>query len=141
MGQFKTLTEALISWLEGNAVINAVTIGDIGEVDLSTHTDFPLAHIIYDTPTYTEGVTEFTYQVLLLDTYVEGTDEKIDVIDRMSEVATSLVAALYSGTVLDRRVRVNTDPTSQIMYDQLGNRLYGISLQLDLKVPAGVVIC
>lgn len=138
MGKFKTLTEALISWLEANVIIQEVTIGDVGEVDLSTHTSFPLAHIIYDTPTYGEGVTEFTYQVLLLDTYVEGTDVKIDVIDLMSQVATDLVAALYGG-VLGSQVRVSTDPTSQIVYDQHGNNLYGISLLLDIKVPSGAV--
>lgn len=141
MGQFKEATTVITDWFENNDVIEEVTLGDIGEVDLSTHTNFPLAHVIYDTTQYNEGFTAITYQIMLLDTYVEGTDEKLDVIDAMNEVATQFMSAVYQGSVFNRRVRVNSVPTSQIVYDQLGNRLYGISLQIDVKVPPGIVIC
>jgi hypothetical protein len=141
MGSFKEATTIITDWFENNAVIKDVTLGDIGEVDLSVHTDFPLAHVIYDTTQYNEGYTALTYQIMLLDKFVSGEDDKLDIIDRMNTVATEFMNSIYQGTVFSRRVHVNSVPTSQIVYDQLENRLYGISLQIDVKVPPGIVIC
>ena len=141
MGAFLTTTNRILDWFGSHPIIEEVTHGDIGEVDLSSHTSFPLAHIIYLDTSYDEGVTQFTYQILLLDTYTEGTDDKIEVLDRMSEVATEFMSGIYRGSLFNSLIRVNTVPTSAIMYDQLGNNLYGISLQVDIKVPNGIVIC
>ena len=141
MGTFKDTTNIITNWFDSSDGINEVTTGDIQEVDLSTHTDFPLAHVIYLNTGYQEGFNTYNYQILLLDTFNEATDNRIDVVDAMNEVATQFVSACDKGIIFNSQIRIQIRPTGQIMYDQLQNRLYGISLNLTLQVPTGLINC
>jgi len=141
MGTFKSVTNIILNWFEGSGTINQVTSGDIQEVDLSTHTEFPLSHVIYLNTTYNPGYNTYNYQILLLDTFNEATDERIDIIDVMNEVATQFVSACNNGSIFNSQIRITIAPNGEIMYDQLQNRLYGISLTISLQVPTGIINC
>lgn len=142
MAQFKIVTGEIENWFAGNAVINEVTKGDINEVDLSTHTDFPLAHIIYLGTEYGDGYTTYNYQILLLDTFEESSEEsKVDVLDTLDEVMAQFVSSLNRGTLFNSQIRVVVDPPADVLYDQMQNRLYGWSLNVGLLVPNGIKIC
>lgn len=141
MGSFKTVLDTITIWLINHDGINEVTNGDINEVDLSTNTNFPLVHIIYTTTNYSQGYNIYNYQILFLDTYFEDKDNKIEILDNMNEIVTQFVKSLTNGSLFNSQVRVDTTPSSQVMYDQLQNRLYGWSLNVGIMVPNGIIIC
>jgi hypothetical protein len=142
MGTFKSLTNILIDYFtDSENAINEVTHGDINQVDLTQHTNFPLAHIIYTVTGYQDGFNTYNYQILLLDTYYDNLEDRLDVLDAMSEVATQFVSACNNGSIFNQQVQVSAIPTGDIMYDQLQNRLYGISLNIVLLVPSGLINC
>jgi hypothetical protein len=76
-----------------------------------------------------------------LDTYYDNLEDRLDVLDAMSEVATQFVSACNNGSIFNQQVQVSAIPTGDIMYDQLQNRLYGISLNIVLLVPSGLINC
>ena len=140
MGVYKTVTNTIKNWLSNNDAINEVTLGDIREVDLSTHTNFPLAHIIYIDNDYEDGYSTYNYQILFLDTFFDE-DAKLDILDDMNEVVAEFVKALTNGTLFNASIRIDTAPTAVVMYDQLQNRLYGWSLTFGINTPNGIEIC
>lgn len=142
MSKLKDITNLMETWFNGNGNINEVTVGDESEIDITDNTSFPLVHIIYNNATYDEGYTTYNYRILLLDTYFSEQDNKIDIIDGMDEVATQFVSAVYHGSIFNQQIRVtDATPGSNVMYDQLKNRLYGVSLSLSLMVPNGLINC
>lgn len=141
MGQFKELTETMETWFSNHGSIEEVTKGDVQEVDLSTRTNFPLVHIIYLDMVPDNGFTTYNYQVLFLDTYSEAGEDKLEVLDRMGEVVTQFTQAVYSGGLFSRQIRVAVEPSADVMYDALQNRLYGWSLNVGLKVPNNLDTC
>lgn len=141
MGAFKTVTDSMMTWFDGNGTINEVTHGDINQVDLTQHTHFPLAHVIYLNTVYAESFTTYNYQILLLDTYHDTVDDRLEVLDAMDGVATQFVKALNGGSLFESQIRAAVTPTGEIMYDQLQNRLYGISLTVSIITPTGIDNC
>jgi hypothetical protein len=141
MGQFKDITNLIESWLDGHDDINEVTKGDSNEIDITAQTHFALAHIIYDTTSYSDGYNTYNYNIQLLDTFFENADDKLDVLDKMDGVASQLVSALNQGSLFNSQIQVTTDPSGTIIYDQLKNRLYGVSLSVSLQVPSGIINC
>ena len=142
MGTFKSLTNIILDYFtDSENAINEVTHGDVNQVDLTSITNFPLAHIIYTTTGYQEGFNTYDYEILLLDTYYDNADDRLDVLDTMSEVATQFVSACNNGSIFNQQVQVSVVPSGEIMYDQLQNRLYGIRLTITLLVPSGLINC
>jgi len=141
MGQFKDITKLIENWLDGHDDINEVTKGDSNEIDITAQTNFALAHIIYDTTSYSDGYSTYNYEIQLLDTFFENADNKLDVLDKMDGVASQFVSALNQGSLFNAQIRVLTEPTGTIIYDQLKNRLYGVSLSVSLQVPSGIINC
>lgn len=135
MSTLKKTTDNLTGWFKSHPTINDTSSGDISEIDLSGHTEYPIMHLIYLTTTYPSGIRTFNYQILILNSYLEARDDKLEVISGMDEIAAEFVASLYGGSLFRARHRINTTPTSDVMYDQLKNRLYGVSLNLSITVP------
>lgn len=141
MGVLKNTTNLITNWFDNSDAINEVTKGDVNEIDISTLTNFPLAHIIYGNANYLDGYSTLTYNIQLLDTFFENKDDKLDVLDAMNELATQFVSACNKGSIFNSQVRVFTTPTGTVVYDQLKNRLYGVSLSITLQIPNGLTNC
>jgi hypothetical protein len=141
MGVLKDVTNIIESWLIGDDRINEVTKGDSNEIDITAQTNFALAHIIYNTTSYSDGYTTLNYNIQLLDTFFENVDDKLDVLDKMNEVASQFSSAVHQGSLFNSQIRALVDPTGTIIYDQLQNRLYGISINISLQVPSGIINC
>lgn len=133
MANLKQVVTDLRQWLGGHSSISETTFGDVNEVDLSTRTDFPLAHIIPLSTDYEGGVAQHNFQILFLDKFLVSEEDKIDVLDRMNEVASDFSAALENGTILTI-VNETTYENAEVMYDQLVNRLYGYSMNVGIRV-------
>ena len=141
MGVFKSTVEILTAWFDGHASINEVTFGDITQVDITSETDFPLAHIIPLKTTYKEGFSELNFNIRIVSTYESYQDEVVDILDNAHEVLVDFVASIYNGTLFSEQMRVATDPSAEVVYDAHGNRLYGYMINVNIKVPAGIEIC
>ena len=139
MGLYKDTTVIITDWLQNHGSINEVTLGDVREVDLSTHTNFPLCHVIILNNDYDNGYSTYNYQFLFLDTFYEGgSNTKLDILDEMNEVVVDFITALNHGTMLNSVITVSSVATGEVMYDQLQNKLYGWSLEFGLDIPNGI---
>ena len=141
MAILKQITNIIENWFINSDAINETSKGDITEIDLTTITNFPLVHIVYQYTAYSVDYSTINYQVYLLDTYYENQDNKLDILDNMNEVATQFVSACNNGSIFNSQIRLASVPTGTIQYDQLKNRLYGISLNISLNKPNGLINC
>jgi hypothetical protein len=134
MATLKEVTVALTSWLQNHNKVNEVTFGDVTEADISTRTNFPLAHLIPLNTEFNENTTVHTYQLLVLSTFQERIEDKIDVLSDMNSIVSDLVSAFNIGGIMDFSYGIETSTTAQVMYDQMANRLYGYSLEFVITV-------
>ena len=140
MGIFKQVTQQLVDWLQGNATINTVEIGDANEFDISTVTEFPYVYLIPLKVAHKESLATITYQILFTDVYNSSYEDalngnerfrhKIDVLDRMADVSIQFQRAF------DLITTANFEPSpGDVIYDQKTNRVYGWMLEFSVTVP------
>lgn len=135
MADLKTVTLGLTDWLKGHGSINEVTLGDLSEVDITTITNFPLAHVIPIGTAYNGPTAIHEYQVLILSTYDNSVEVQIEVLSNMELVVSDLDNALNTGTLYtDIVAQATLGNTADIMYDQFVNRLYGYSITVKVIV-------
>ena len=135
MSRFSDVTHTILNWLEGHSEINEVSFGDSNEIDLSTHTNFPLCHVIPLGTVYGGATNTYNYQILFMDQpHDNTTEERIEVLGMMDEVATDFARYLYEQKDY---VRASIGSLSgDSIYDEKINRLYGQSLgNVSITVP------
>jgi hypothetical protein len=127
MADFEQVTNTIKEWFEGHPEVNEVTFGDANEVDLTTHTSFPLAHIIPTGITFNDATNTFSYQILLFGQPHDNTEEeRILILNNIYEIANDFSKHLYS---TKDYIRVSIGSLSgDTIYDERINRLYGWSL-------------
>ena len=103
--------------------VEEVTFGDVGEIDVTSITDFPLVHIEPIGSESKVGHTLFGFNVYLLNTK-EALEDPIDVLDDMSEIIATF-AAWYNSSMLS----LGNFPKAVVKYDFSGNRLYGFVIE------------
>jgi len=138
MGSFLTTTNRIISYLQGHSEVQEVTFGDGGEVDISTHTSFPLVHVIPLSSNIGEVITIYNYQILFLNTFQESIEDKIEVLDLMAGIAGDFASSLNSGILFQDQLRVSGNSGSDVIYNDRLNKLYGWSLTVNITVPSGI---
>ena len=138
MGSFLTTTNRIISYLQGHSEVQEVTFGDGNEVDLSTHTSFPLVHVIPLSSNIGEVITIYNYQILFLNTFQESIEDKIEVLDLMAGIAGDFASSLNSGILFQDQLRVSGNSGSDVIYNDRLNKLYGWSLTVNITVPSGI---
>jgi len=138
MGSFKTATDKMVTWFSGHSQINNVTFGDINEIDVTTITDFPLAHVIPLQSTGDSNISKYSYQIMILDKYetINDTDSllkdsKVQVLDDLNTILEDFKLAFTGdGTFVLKH------SASQIMYDLKINRLYGWVIAVEVTLPS-----
>jgi len=140
MGTFKNTLSEITTWLNGNGEINSTSFGDINELDLDKATNFPIAHIIPLGFSSGENLVAYNYQILFLDNK-HTQDEVIDVLDRMATAAQQFVKAMSTGSLYGSNIQVTADQSTDIIYDQYQNRLYGWTISLTYNTPLELENC
>ena len=107
MNNIFKLTDKIKEELQGNALINQVTFGDLFEVDLLKKNIFPLAHVGMASARIGEGVAYIDLSILFLDIVDEQKQEQTDqfygndnehfVLNSMFAAATKTVQELMRG--------------------------------------------
>ena len=141
MGSFLTTTNRIISYLQGHAEVQEVTFGDGGEVDISTHTSFPLVHVIPINSLFGEGITTHNYQILFLDTFKESIEDKVEVLDLMNTIARDFVSSARQGILFNEQITVTGSSTADIIYNDRLNKLYGYSVTIAILTPSNLEKC
>jgi len=141
METFLKITDIIIEWHENHGDINEVTFGDASEVDSTTHTDFPLVHLIPLSTAYPEGYVNFTFQILYLDINDGSRDERRAVLSFMNKVCNEFVKANQSGSLYDELFRITAVPGADVIYRGHENILFGWSLSYEVSVPNQLLNC
>lgn len=142
MGSWDKAKSALVSWLDGNGSIEEVDRGVSNEVDISTHTNFPLAFVVYGDSANAANLSTYSFQVLFVSTVPDPAEQDdIDtVLDQMSEVKNQCYKAYYEGSLFGDQFRVSNN-TSPLIYRDRQNLIYGWIMELSVTTPTNLDNC
>ena len=162
MNAFYKVIEEIERELKATPFINAVTYGDISDVDLNKTTNFGLGHIIVTGISLNERVYNFSMSVLLMDLVSErkvdtgylpeslfeysdifGLDNEVDVLNTMTAVAGRLIESLRRGDLYDLNIQISEGGSVSVepFTDRFENKLAGVSVNFEVIIPSGMSIC
>lgn len=149
MNTFYRLSEKIKTELEGNALINTVTYGDITEVDLDKQTIFPLAHVNFTDSIIKSSSVDINVNILLMD-LVDVTkddlgafykDNEHDVINSMLSAATKTVQELKRGLSYADGFHLEGDAEAEFFTDRFENKLAGVSVNFTVTLKNSADLC
>lgn len=143
MGTYLSVVNALSDWLINNGEINEVTSGTANDLDISTHTTFPLAHIITTSKSYATSLVTYNIQVIVVTNVLEPAEQsdRDDALDLTDKITNQLVKAYEGGSFFDMQMRVGTASPSDLIYKDRQNLLYGWALNLAVSTPNNLNDC
>ena len=143
MGTYLNVVNTLSDWLINNGEINEVTSGTANDLDISTHTTFPLAHIITTSKSYNETLVTYNLQVIVVTNVLEPSDQsdKQNALDLTDQITNQLVKAYYEGSFFNLHMRVGSASPSDLIYKDRQNLLYGWALNLAVSTPNNLNNC
>ncbi|QDP61390.1 MAG: hypothetical protein GOVbin2014_29 [Prokaryotic dsDNA virus sp.] len=147
------IVEKLRDALLNNKLINTVTVGDIGDIDLDKQTIYPLAHIVIGQANF--GSTTINYEVSILIMDIVHNDLGIEsepsiyqnsselyVLNSMLNVGNHIVDKLFVGDLYDGNVYINKENvTAEPFRDRFENVLAGWSFNFQLTTRNNIDRC
>ena len=150
MNTLYKLSEKIKTELEGNALINTVTYGDIEDIDLNKQTIYPLAHVNLTDAIIRSSSVEVNVSILLMDivdvsksedvTYF-GNDNEHDVLNSMLTAATKTVQELHRGSSYADGFHLEGDANVEFFTDRFEDKLAGVSLTFSVTLANTVDLC
>jgi hypothetical protein len=151
MNGYYYLVNRLKTYLNDNAFINSVTIGDIYDIDLKKQTIYPLSHIIVNNATPSEQMLSFNISILFMDIVDESKEEEVnmfdgndntqDVLNSQCTIANRLFVDLLRGNLYSELVQVEGTPSLEPFVDRFENKIAGWTLTFDVNIPQDMTIC
>jgi len=152
MNNIFKLTDAIKEELQGNALINQVTFGDLFEVDLLKKNIFPLAHVGMASARIGEGVAYVDISILFLDVVDEQKQEQTDqfygndnehfVLNSMFSAATKTVQELMRGDLYRDGFQVEQDDVSlEFFSERFEDKLAGVGLDMTIAIKNTLDLC
>ncbi len=152
MNNIFKLTDAIKEELQGNALINQVTFGDLFEVDLLKKNIFPLAHVGMASARIGEGVAYVDLSILFLDIVDEQKQEQADqfygndnehfVLNSMFAAATKTVQELMRGDLYRDGFQVEQDDVSlEFFSERFEDKLAGVGLDMTIAIKNTLDLC
>jgi hypothetical protein len=151
MNGYYYLVNRLKTYLNDNAFINSVTIGDIYDIDLKKQTIYPLSHIIVNNATPSEQMLSFNISILFMDIVDESKEEEVnmfdgndntqDVLNSQCTIANRLFVDLIRGNLYSELVQVEGTPSLEPFVDRFENKIAGWTLTFDVNIPQDMTIC
>lgn len=151
MNTLYNLTERLQSLLEGNALINTASYGDIDAVDLDKQTIFPLAHLNLTEGTIGSSTASVGVSLLLMDIVDEsktedvdkfiGNDNELDVLNSMLAAGTKIVQEFIRGTEYSNFIQMDGDASFEFFADRFENKLAGVSIDFQVTIRNSADLC
>ena len=152
MNNIFKLTDAIKEELQGNALINQVTFGDLFEVDLLKKNIFPLAHVGMASARIGEGVAYVDLSILFLDIVDEQKQEQTDqfygndnehfVLNSMFAAATKTVQELMRGDLYRDGFQLEQDDVSlEFFSERFEDKLAGVGLDMTIAIRNTLDLC
>lgn len=152
MNNIFKLTDAIKEELQGNALINQVTFGDLFEVDLLKKNIFPLAHVGMASARIGEGVAYVDLSILFLDIVDEQKQEQTDqfygndnehyVLNSMFSAATKTVQELMRGDLYRDGFQLEQDDVSlEFFSERFEDKLAGVGLDMTIAIKNTLDLC
>lgn len=152
MNNIFKLTDAIKEELQGNALINQVTFGDLFEVDLLKKNIFPLAHVGMASARIGEGVAYVDLSILFLDIVDEQKQEQTDqfygndnehfVLNSMFAAATKTVQELMRGDLYRDGFQLEQDDVSlEFFSERFEDKLAGVGLDMTIAIKNTLDLC
>ena len=152
MNNIFKLTDAIKDELQGNALINQVTFGDLFEVDLLKKNIFPLAHVGMASARIGEGVAYVDLSILFLDIVDEQKQEQTDqfygndnehyVLNSMFAAATKTVQELMRGDLYRDGFQLEQDDVSlEFFSERFEDKLAGVGLDMTIAIKNTLDLC
>ena len=152
MNNIFKLTDAIKEELQGNALINQVTFGDLFEVDLLKKNIFPLAHVGMASARIGEGVAYVDLSILFLDIVDEQKQEQTDqfygndnehfVLNSMFAAATKTVQELMRGDLYSDGFQLEQDDVSlEFFSERFEDKLAGVGLDMTIAIRNTLDLC
>ena len=152
MNNIFKLTDAIKEELQGNALINQVTFGDLFEVDLLKKNIFPLAHVGMASARIGEGVAYVDLSILFLDIVDEqkqaktdqfyGNDNEHFVLNSMFAAATKTVQELMRGDLYRDGFQLEQDDVSlEFFSERFEDKLAGVGLDMTIAIKNTLDLC
>jgi len=152
MNNIFKLTDAIKDELQGNALINQVTFGDLFEVDLLKKNIFPLAHVGMASARIGEGVAYIDLSILFLDIVDEQKQEQTDqfygndnehfVLNSMFAAATKTVQELMRGDLYRDGFQLEQDDVSlEFFSERFEDKLAGVGLDMTIAIKNTLDLC
>ena len=139
------ITDKVRNSISSNGITNAVTFGDLLDVDLDKTTMFPLAHITLGTATFAESIVIMPLNILFIDIVdvnksltdddiFYGNDNLQDVLNTQFQAANLLQAQLSRGNLFNQQLILVGEPTAEPFLDNFENQLAGFSLDVQINM-------
>ena len=143
MGTYLSVVNTLSEWLKGNGELNEVSSGTANDLDISTHTDFPLAHIITTSKSYGSSLVTYNLQVIVVTTVCDPAEQsdRDEALDLTDKITNQLVKAYEHGSFFDMQFRIGSASPSDLIYKDRQNLLYGWALSLAVTTPNNLNDC
>lgn len=152
MNNIFKLTDKIKDELQGNALINQVTFGDLFEVDLLKKNIFPLAHVGMSSARIGEGVAYVDLSILFLDIVDEQKQEQTDqfygndnehfVLNSMFAAATKTVQELTRGDLYADGFQLESDDVSlEFFSERFEDKLAGVGLDMTITIKNTLDLC
>lgn len=140
--------------LRDHPIVNAVTFGDITEVDLDKTTMFPLSHFLLEDATILSNSIEVRISILFMDVVdykkdYDGTDKGgredtsnlVDVYNTQLQIANELISKLRRGDLYRDQYQLIGDPVCEPFSDRFENELAGWLVDMTISIPNNVSVC
>ena len=146
MSSLLQFTDEIKSQLTNNVLINTVTLGDLDEIDLSKRTNFPLAHVTFDTGTIGSKTSDINMSIIFADIVDADSDstfesDELYVLNNMMAAATKLGQDLLRGDMYRQRYQVDADIDIEFFNERFDDLLAGVVMNFTVTIENNIELC
>lgn len=152
MNNLFQLTDAIKAELEGNALINSVSFGDLFDIELEKRDVYPMAHVGMSSARMGEGFLIVDISILFLDLVDEVKDPQTDkfygndnehyVINNMLAAATKTVQELMRGDLYANGFQVDEEEVEiEFFSERFKDKLAGCGITFSVIIKNKLDLC
>ena len=130
---------------------NAVTFGDIADIDLRKQGMFPLAHITVNSATITDNLVQQNMTIFFMDlvevnnaadeSFFLGNDNRQDILNTQLALATRVVQLLRKGDLYREEFELLGDASCEPFTERFENMLAGWAVTFTINTKTDMTIC
>ena len=152
MNNLFQLTDAIKEELEGNALINSVSFGDLFDIELEKRDVYPMAHVGMSSARMGEGFLVVDISILFLDLVDEvknaetdkfyGNDNEHYVINNMLAAATKTIQELMRGDLYANGFQVDEEEVEiEFFSERFKDKLAGCGVTFSVIIKNKLDLC